>query len=117
VSLRRIAAETRRPLRRRSGFICVTARPAGFRYGKLRPTAACGLDLICLKNETRVDAERDLRRLISAAGVDVTEKTRRERLLRHLESADKRPGWNGLGTAHHTDSRDSFTVFYRDVGC
>jgi hypothetical protein len=30
-----------------------------------------------------------LRDLISAAGADVAEKARRERLLRHLESADK----------------------------
>ena len=48
-----------------------------------------GLALICLKNETNADAERDLRDLISAAGADVAEKARRERLLRHLESADK----------------------------
>ena len=48
-----------------------------------------GLALICLKNETKADAERDLRVLISADGVDVTEKARRERLLHHLESADK----------------------------
>ncbi len=48
-----------------------------------------GLALICLKNETKADAERDLRDLISAAGADATEKARRERLLRHLESADK----------------------------
>jgi hypothetical protein len=47
------------------------------------------LALICLKNETKVDAERDLRALISAAGADAAEKARRERLLRHLESADK----------------------------
>lgn len=33
-----------------------------------------GLALICLKNETKADAERDLRDLISAAGADVTEK-------------------------------------------
>jgi hypothetical protein len=53
-----------------------------------------GLALICLKNETKADAERDLRDLISAAGTDATgadavEKARRERLLQHLESADK----------------------------
>jgi len=48
-----------------------------------------GLALICLKNETKSDAERDLRDLISAAGADMKEKARRERLLRHLESADK----------------------------
>jgi hypothetical protein len=43
---------------------------------------------ICLKNETKADAERDLRDLMSAAAADVAEM-RRERLLRHLESADK----------------------------
>ena len=48
-----------------------------------------GLALICLKNETKADAERDLRELISTAGAEVAEKERRERLLRHLESADK----------------------------
>jgi hypothetical protein len=42
-----------------------------------------------VKNESRADAERDLRYLISAAVADVAEKARRERLLRHLESADK----------------------------
>ena len=48
-----------------------------------------GLALICLKNETKADAERDLRDLITAAGADVAEKTRRERLLRYLEATDK----------------------------
>lgn len=48
-----------------------------------------GLALICLKNETKADAERDLRDLISAAGADVREKVRREKLLRYLESADQ----------------------------
>ena len=48
-----------------------------------------GLALICLKNETKADAERDLRELIFAAGTDVREKARRERLLRHLESSNK----------------------------
>jgi hypothetical protein len=48
-----------------------------------------GLALICLKNETKADAERDLRELINLAGEDEREKARRERLLQHLESADK----------------------------
>ena len=48
-----------------------------------------GLALICLKNDTKADAERDLRDLISVAGTELTERARRERLLRHLESADK----------------------------
>jgi hypothetical protein len=48
-----------------------------------------GPALICLKHETKTGAERDLRDLISAAGTEVAEKARRERLLRHPESADK----------------------------
>ena len=48
-----------------------------------------GLALICLKNETKADAERDLRDLISTSGTEVAEKARRERLLGHLESADE----------------------------
>ena len=48
-----------------------------------------GLALVCLKNDSKADAERDLRDLISVANSDVREKARRERLLRHLESADK----------------------------
>ena len=48
-----------------------------------------GLALICLKNETKAGAEQDLRTLISAAGADVPEKTRRERLLHHLGSVEK----------------------------
>jgi hypothetical protein len=48
-----------------------------------------GLALICLKNETKDGAERDLRELISAAGADAAEKARRERLLRHLQATDK----------------------------
>jgi hypothetical protein len=48
-----------------------------------------GLALICLKNDTKAGAERDLRDLISAAGADAAEKARRERLLRHLESVEQ----------------------------
>ena len=48
-----------------------------------------GLALICLKNDTKADAERDLRELISSANEDMKEKTRRERLLSHLVSTDK----------------------------
>jgi len=54
-----------------------------------------GLALICLRNEhlseneSRADAERDLRALISAAGANVAENATRESLLRHLESGDK----------------------------
>jgi hypothetical protein len=58
-----------------------------------------GLAPICLKHETKADAERDLRDLISAAGADVAEKARREGLLWHLESADKRTRWNWQSTA------------------
>jgi hypothetical protein len=40
-----------------------------------------GLARICLKNETKADAERDLRDLVGATGADVAEKARRETLL------------------------------------
>jgi len=48
-----------------------------------------GLALLCLKNETRAETERDLRELIDASGGDAAEKARRERLLRHLQSTDE----------------------------
>lgn len=48
-----------------------------------------GLALLCLKNDTREETERDLRVLIAAATNDEQEKNRREALLRHLQSTDK----------------------------
>ncbi len=48
-----------------------------------------GLPLLCLKNETRGETEKDLERLIFAAAKDERERARRERLLRHLQSTDK----------------------------
>lgn len=45
-----------------------------------------GLALLCLKNHTKAETERDLRELIGAAGDDSGEKARRERLLNHLQS-------------------------------
>lgn len=48
-----------------------------------------GLALLCLKNETKAGAERDLHELIKASGGDAAEKARRERLLRHLQSTDE----------------------------
>ncbi len=70
-----------------------------------------GLALVCLKNETKADAE-DLRDLISAAGADVAEKARRERLLRHLESVGnilrtKILPVGGLRTSSHGFQRSS----------
>lgn len=47
-----------------------------------------GLALLCLKNETKEGAEKDLRELIAAAA-DEREKARREALLRHLQFTDK----------------------------
>jgi hypothetical protein len=47
-----------------------------------------GLALLCLKNETKEETESDLRMLISAANGDIREKTRRERMLRLLQSTD-----------------------------
>lgn len=48
-----------------------------------------GLALLCLKNETKAEAERDLRELVSASGEDAAEKVRREKLLHHLQSTDE----------------------------
>ena len=48
-----------------------------------------GLALLCLKNETKAEAEKDLRELISAAAEDAGEKARRERLLRYLQTTDE----------------------------
>lgn len=48
-----------------------------------------GLALLCLKNETKVETERDLRELIDTSGRDAGERARRERLLRHLQSTDE----------------------------
>jgi len=47
-----------------------------------------GLALLCLKNETKEETERDLRLLIADVDDDLREKTRRERLLRKLQSVD-----------------------------
>lgn len=48
-----------------------------------------GLALLCLKNGTKAETERDLRELITASGGDAAERARRERLLRHLQSTDE----------------------------
>jgi hypothetical protein len=48
-----------------------------------------GLALLCLKNNTREESERDLKALVSASVSDEREKARRERLLQHLLSTDK----------------------------
>lgn len=48
-----------------------------------------GLALLCLKNETREETEKDLHSLIAAATNDERERSRREGLLRHLQSTDK----------------------------
>jgi len=47
-----------------------------------------GLALLCLKNETKEETERDLRALIASASGDEREKARRERLMRYLQSTD-----------------------------
>jgi hypothetical protein len=48
-----------------------------------------GLALLSLKNETREQTEEDLRMLITRAEGNPVEGTRRERLLRHLQTTDK----------------------------
>lgn len=61
-----------------------------------------GLALLCLKNETKAEAEEDLRRLIAACENDSEEKSRRERLLSHLQSTD---GAEPLELAKHSLER------------
>jgi len=48
-----------------------------------------GLALLCLKNETKAETEKDLRALIAVSETDKEERARRERLLGHLQSTDK----------------------------
>jgi len=47
-----------------------------------------GLALLCLKNETKEETERDLERLIAAAANDPREKARRQSLLAHLKATN-----------------------------
>ena len=48
-----------------------------------------GLALLCLKNESKAETERDLADLIAASPSDAREQARRERLLHYLKSTDK----------------------------
>jgi hypothetical protein len=48
-----------------------------------------GLALICLKNDTKIEAERDLSVLLAASNIDEMERARRERLLSYLKDTDK----------------------------
>lgn len=48
-----------------------------------------GLALLCLKNETKAETEADLSRLIQDARLDHSEKARREKLLKYLQSTEK----------------------------
>ncbi len=48
-----------------------------------------GLALLCLKNQTKAESERDLRGLIEVSGLDACEKVRREKLLSHLQATDE----------------------------
>lgn len=47
-----------------------------------------GLPLLCLKNETKEETERDLQHLIGMASNDPREKKRREGLLTHIKAID-----------------------------
>ncbi|MDP9177814.1 MAG: hypothetical protein M3O61_09055 [Gemmatimonadota bacterium] len=48
-----------------------------------------GLALLCLKNESKAETERDLAALIAASPRDVRERARRERLLQYLRSTNE----------------------------
>ena len=69
-----------------------------------------GLALLCLKNETKAEAEADLCWLISACEKDAREKARRERLLRYLQSSNEaepiRVGQVQLGEGGRTSGRN-----------
>jgi hypothetical protein len=70
-----------------------------------------GLALLCLKNETKAGAEKDLRELISASGEDAGERARRESLLHYLQSMDEA---EPLELAKH--SLDKACVLTPDMG-
>ena len=48
-----------------------------------------GLALLCLKSETKAEAEKDLSKLITATAEDSGERVRRERLLHYLHATDE----------------------------
>jgi hypothetical protein len=48
-----------------------------------------GLALLCLKNDSKQETEKDLEQLISAADEDPRERARRERLLQQLRSIEE----------------------------
>ena len=48
-----------------------------------------GLALLCLKNESKEEIEKDLQTLVAASSKDEREKSRRERLLHHIQTTDK----------------------------
>jgi hypothetical protein len=78
-----------RSVGRRFDSTCGTAPPCAIFDGGFERFQLAGLALLCLKNETREESERDLKALISASVNDEREKARRERLLQHLLSTDK----------------------------
>jgi len=60
-----------------------------FVYGSFDQFQLAGLALICLKNETKTDAERDVRDLISMAGADVIKKERGKGYCTTSKSSEK----------------------------
>lgn len=70
-----------------------------------------GLALLCLKNESKKEIEKDLQTLVSASSKDEREKSRRERLLRHIQTSDKAEPLElakySLDRAHGIDRSDS----------
>jgi len=48
-----------------------------------------GLALVCLKNDTKAEVERDLSLLLAAPDIDETERARRERLLSYLRDTEQ----------------------------
>jgi hypothetical protein len=60
-----------------------------FLLGNFDRFPLAGLALICLKNDTKAEAERDLTLLLSEPDMYEAERARRERLLKYLRETDQ----------------------------
>jgi len=89
-----------RSRRRRSGFICVRSLALrDFLIESFDRFQLAGLALVCLKNETKADAERDLRELISTADAAVAEKALAKVYRATWNLRIKHNRWNWQSTA------------------
>jgi hypothetical protein len=99
-------------LRRRSDFICILSPVLrDFLMESFDRFQLAGLALICLKNETKAYAERDLRELISAASTDVSEKSSWQKATPPARSAQSAPT-----SICKVQPRARWSIFFGDVG-